>query len=50
MPKQLHSVTDLDFQPDVALYLSSADWRNQFIFSLTGQTTILASEKGQRSG
>ena len=45
MPKQLHSVNDPDFQSDVALYPSPADWRYQIIYSLTDQATILASEK-----
>jgi hypothetical protein len=32
MPNQLHSVTDLDFQSDLALYPPPADWRDQFIY------------------
>ncbi len=47
MPDQLHSVTELDFQPDVALFPPFADWRDYTIYSLTPQ---MSPEQVQRSG
>lgn len=50
MLNHLHSVTDPFFQANAALYLSSPNRRLQLIYSLSGQTTIPASEKTQRDG
>lgn len=46
MPKQLHSVTDLDFQPDAALHPLPADWRDHFVYSLTARLLSLLLRRG----